>query len=153
MIQNAHNILRYYSPILKLYLEKCYKHNEPLFFWGIDLVSWGFAFRKGLVIWLWTILWGILGGIIAIVVSGGALVAALIAGTAEAFFGAFLAIMAGSIFGMLVVSIGTYASIVKIVTESTLKEQEKLETRMCPQCGRTVALDLKFCPHCGKSFV
>ena len=113
-------------------------------------MSWGFAFRKGFVIWLWTILWGILGGIIAIVISGGALIAAFMAGTWEAVVGASVAIMAGSIVGILVASIGAYASIVKIVTESTL--EERVGTRMCPQCGRTISLDLKFCPHCGKRF-
>jgi len=31
------------------------------------------------------------------------------------------------------------------------RKREKPVTRMCPQCGRVVALDLKFCPHCGKT--
>ncbi len=116
------------------------------------MVSWGFAFKKGFIIFLWTILWGFLGGIIAIAVSGGALIAAIAAGTYEAVLGAFAGILGGTILGMLIASIGTYASIVKVVMESTLEASEKTATRLCTQCGRKVPLDMKYCPHCGKTF-
>ena len=121
---------------------------------GIKLVSWGFAFRKGFVILLWTLLWGILGGIIAIVVSGGAIIAAIMSGTVEGIVGAFATIIVGSIVGMLVSSIGAYATIVKVTVESTLEQQGKMGTRMCPQCGRTIVVrknhygDPHKCPKC-----
>lgn len=117
----------------------------------IELVSWGFAFKKGFVVWLWGIVWGIVGGIIAIAISGGAILGALAAGTAEAFWAAFAGIMAGTILGVLVASIGMEASRVKVILESSLEAREKLGTRLCPQCGRTLPLDLKFCPYCGKT--
>lgn len=31
------------------------------------------------------------------------------------------------------------------------RKREKPITRICPQCGRTLPLDVKFCPYCGKT--
>jgi hypothetical protein len=117
----------------------------------MELVSWGFAFRKGFVIWLWGIVWGIVGGIIAMAISGTAILGAFAAGTAEAFWAAFAVIMIGVMLGVLIASIGIEASRVKVIMEGALEAREKVATRMCPQCGRTLPLDLKFCPHCGKT--
>lgn len=86
------------------------------------MVSWIYAFKRGLYIWLWAILWGIIGGIIAIVISGGSILAIVI--NPSAFTSATSQIAAvggiflGVIVGALVAAIGNYAAIVKITLES-----------------------------------
>ena len=90
------------------------------------MVSWGFAFKKGLIIFLWSILWAIVGGVIGLVISGGSLFAAIPAimrGDVSAVGGAMIGIFAGTIIGSLITSIGVYATIVKITLES-VKEAE-----------------------------
>lgn len=82
------------------------------------MVSWGYAFRRGFIIWLWTILWGIVGGIVAIVISGGALYAYISNPTAGLAAGAFLGVMAGVIIGVLIALIGGYAAVVKVILDS-----------------------------------
>jgi hypothetical protein len=87
------------------------------------MVSWGFAFRKGLVIWLWSILWGIVGGIIGAFISGGSLFTFALDPMAyqdpSAMAGMFLGMMAGVFIGALIAAIGMFASVVKIVVEAT----------------------------------
>ena len=66
------------------------------------MVSWGFAFKKGLIIFLWGILWAIVGGVIGLVISGGSLFAAmpaLMSGDTTAIGGAMVGIFAGMIIG------------------------------------------------------
>lgn len=82
------------------------------------MVSWGYAFRRGLVIWLWTILWGIIGGVIALVISGGSLLALITNPTGPVAAGAIAGMFAGVFIGGLVASIGNYATMVKIILES-----------------------------------
>jgi len=69
------------------------------------MVSWGFAFRKGLAIFLWSILWAIVGGVIGLVISDGSLFAAMPAlmnGDVSAVGGAMVGIFAGMIIGSLI---------------------------------------------------
>lgn len=85
------------------------------------MVSWSFAFKKGFIIFLWSILWGIAGTLIALVISGGAILAVALdpwAFTGLRGVGPALAMFAGIIVGVLVASIGNYATIVKITLES-----------------------------------
>lgn len=90
------------------------------------MVSWGFAFKKGLIIFLWSILWGIAGAIIGGIISGGAFFAvlpAMMGGDVSAIGGVLLGIFAGAIVGGLVSSIGVFATIVKITLESVKEAQ------------------------------
>ncbi len=85
------------------------------------MVSWSFAFRRGFVIFLWSIVWGIAAGVIALVISGGAILAMVmnpLAFVGPAAAGPALMMVAGIIVGALVASIGNYATIVKITLES-----------------------------------
>jgi len=82
------------------------------------MVSWMYAFKRGLIIWLWTIVWGIIGGIVAIAVSGGSLIAYLSNPSGGLAAGAVLGIVAGIIIGVLISLIGGYAAIVKIILDS-----------------------------------
>jgi len=82
------------------------------------MVSWGYAFKRGLIIWLWTILWGIVGGIVALVISGGSLLAYLSNPSGGLAAGAVLGVVAGVIIGVLIALIGGYAAVVKIILDS-----------------------------------
>ena len=82
------------------------------------MVSWGYAFKRGLIIWLWTILWGIVGGIVAAIISGGSLLAYLLNPSEALTAGAILGVIAGVIIGVLIALIGGYAAIVKIILDS-----------------------------------
>jgi hypothetical protein len=82
------------------------------------MVSWAYAFRRGLIIWLWTIIWGIIGGVVALVISGGSLFAYLSNPSGGLAAGAVLGMVAGAIIGVLIALIGGYAAIVKIILDS-----------------------------------
>ncbi len=86
------------------------------------MVSWGYAFRRGLIIWLWTILWAIIGGVVAIAISGGSILALISNPTAGVAAGAVAGIFIGVIIGYLVMAISNYATIVKIILESEQKQ-------------------------------
>ena len=103
------------------------------------MVLWSYAFRKGFMIFLWSIVWTIVGIVVALIISGGSLF------TLFASFGAFssypygyaspslalgsiIGIFAGIIIGSLVAGIGNYATIVKIVLES-VEETRKPSTQ------------------------
>ncbi len=88
------------------------------------MVSWSYAFRRGLIIWLWTILWAIVGGVIAIAISGGSILALISNPTGGVAAGAVAGIFAGVIIGALVSSIGNYATVVKIILESEQKQTQ-----------------------------
>jgi hypothetical protein len=82
------------------------------------MVSWGYAFKRGAVAWLWSIVWGIIGGIVAVVISGGALYAYLSNPSAGLASGAVLGVFVGVVIGGLIALIGGYAAIVKIILDS-----------------------------------
>jgi hypothetical protein len=87
------------------------------------MVSWGYAFKRGFIIWLWILLWGIIGGVIALAISGGSLLAYVSNPTSEGFTGSMVGVFAGVIIGALIASIGGYATIVKIILDSTEQKQ------------------------------
>ena len=37
------------------------------------MVGWGFAFGRGIIIFLWSIVWAIVAGIVAVLITGGTL--------------------------------------------------------------------------------
>jgi len=82
------------------------------------MVSWGYAFQRGLIIWLWTILWDIVGIIVAFVISGGSVFALFLNPSEGLTGGAVLGVIAGAIIGSLIAAIGSYATIVKIILDS-----------------------------------
>lgn len=125
------------------------------------MVGWGFAFGRGFVIFLWTIVWGIVAGIVAVLISGGAFATAFsnpagLASNPTAFLGAFLLAI---FLGVFIALIGFYATVVKVTVDGTLRELEKsgLLSRgssypMGPQPTLTAPPMLKkYCPNCGNS--
>jgi len=80
------------------------------------MVSWGYAFDKGLVAFVLVVGWQVLGFLIAGGISGGALLA--IFQNPTVFAQSFLVILIGLVIGGMVASIGTYATIIKISVES-----------------------------------
>lgn len=90
------------------------------------MVSWQYAFSKGVVMWLWSLVWGIIGGVVALIISGGSILALMpnitynSTGYAPGAISmmALGPIMAGVFIGTLIASIGGYATVVKIVLES-----------------------------------
>ena len=91
------------------------------------MITWSYAFKKGFIIFLWSIVWGIVGAVIALIISGGSLLAMIASiGSSSSYYGyepaaaigSIIGIFAGMIIGSLVAGIGNYATIVKIVLES-----------------------------------
>jgi hypothetical protein len=135
------------------------------------MVGWGFAFGRGFVILLWSIVWAIIAGIIAVVVAGVS-VAGLISNPTGllsnpvAFLGTFLL---GIFLSVFVAIIGLYASIVKVTVDGAISQLEKsgrlpgssysmgtqptltvapVLRKYCPNCGTTVAGGTTRCPNC-----
>jgi len=79
------------------------------------MVGWGFAFGRGVVIFLWTIVWAIVAGIIAVLITGGTLAAVIRDPTAVAAnpIGILAAFSLGIFLAVFIATIGVYASIVK----------------------------------------
>ncbi len=88
------------------------------------VTSWSYAFKRGLIIWLWTIVWAIIGGLIALAISGGAVLALILNPTGSIATGAVAGIIAGVFVGVLISSIGNYATLVKIILESEQKTKQ-----------------------------
>ena len=86
------------------------------------MVSWSFAFRKGAVVFLWSIVWGIIGGIVAIAISGGAIFSMFsnpsFYSNPSSIMGAVAGIFVGALLGGLIAAIGSYATIIKVTLES-----------------------------------
>lgn len=143
------------------------------------MVSWGFAFKKGFILWLWCILWVIVGSLIFGVIGVGSLlplVDVILNPTPEklapeALAGAMLPTIIGVIVGIFICSfialIGVFASIVKVVTDA-VEEQPLKRTlaevpierptvptppsvaQYCPNCRRQIVdPSIVFCPDCG----
>jgi len=141
------------------------------------MVGWGFAFGRGFVVLLWTIVWAIVGAIIAVVISGGTLTAfasnpTAIATNPVAFIGSFFL---GFFLAALIAIVGMYASIVKVAVDSALKQiensgfsvrptaasfgsQPTLTTgpnpviKYCKSCGTSIPSGSAKCPSCGATF-
>lgn len=90
------------------------------------MVSWGYAFKRGFVIWLWSIAWGIVGiivgGVVAFIFSGGFLLDVISNPSAyttlEAWLGATIWMFVAVLIGVLIATVGNYATIVKKVLDS-----------------------------------
>lgn len=141
------------------------------------MVGWGFAFGRGFVVLLWTIVWAIVGAIIAVVISGGTLTAfasnpTAIATNPVAFIGSFFL---GFFLAGLIAIIGMYASIVKVAVDGAVKQMENsvfsvrptsasfgsqptLTTgpnpviKYCRSCGTSIPTGSAKCPSCGATF-
>ncbi len=133
------------------------------------MVSWGFAFRKGLVIFLWSIVWAIIGVVISSVIAGVAVLNILSNRTAANAFASLGIIIAGFIVGYLIYSIGVYATIVKVTMEGMAQQatMAEMQTRTmssmgappptqamdsslkCRACGATAPTGSTKCPNCG----
>lgn len=98
---------------------------------GFDMVSWGKAFRKGLTIFLWSLVWIIVSSIIILLGAGG-LAASTFFGSTSPFEarpasnpGGFVFSLIVLIVGLIIGAIGTYATIVKVIVETALEEAKK----------------------------
>ncbi len=138
------------------------------------MVGWGFAFGRGVVIFLWTIVWAIVAGIIAVLITGGTLAAVIRDPTAVAAnpIGFLAAFSLGIFLAVFIATIGVYASIVKVSVDGALSQLEKsgrVQTgsssigsqptlvapslrKYCPNCGTSLPGGTVRCPNCGASF-
>ncbi len=142
------------------------------------MVGWGFAFKRGFILWLWCILWGIVGVVVFLIISIGSispLVALILNPTPETLTPEALAstvpqliigTVAGILAGSFIAVIGAFASIVKVVgdaVEERIRRRSLAEavreptiptprstTQYCPNCGRQIIdLSVVYCPDCG----
>src|SRR2546428_9861970 len=87
------------------------------------MVGWGFAFGRGFVVLLWSIVWAIVAGIVGVLVIGGSLFSLVSNPTAvtshpTGFITGFLAASFFGIFLIIFISvIGLYATIVKVAVD------------------------------------
>lgn len=138
------------------------------------MVGWGFAFGRGFVIFLWSIVWAIVAGIIAVIITGGTLASAFsnptsLASNPTALIGSFLL---GIFLSVFIAVIGLYASIVKVTVDGAISQMQQLGMReqpsyplstsmqptltapamvrrFCPNCGTTLPPGTPKCPSCG----
>jgi hypothetical protein len=95
------------------------------------MVSWGFAFKKGFIMFLWSIVWIIIGTIIGAVIGGAALFGTLMSEMSKTtpdfgvIMGGFVLAMVGFAIGGIISTILVYATILKITMETTLEEAKK----------------------------
>ena len=142
------------------------------------MVGWGFAFKKGFILWLWCILWVIVGALIFTIISMGSLLPFVDvilnptpeALTPEALVGTMgqiiIGVIAGIFIGSLVAFIGVFASVVKVVTDAVEEQARKRSpaeavrqptvptapsiAQYCPNCGRQIVdPSVVYCPDCG----
>jgi len=95
------------------------------------MVGWGFAFGRGFVVLLWSIVWAIVAGIVGVLVIGGSLSRLVSNPTAvtsnpTGFITGFLAASFLGIFLIIFIAvIGLYATIVKVAVDGALSQLEK----------------------------
>jgi hypothetical protein len=95
------------------------------------MVGWGFAFGRGVVVLLWSIVWAIVAGIVGVLVIGGSLSSLVSNPTAvtsnpTGFITGFLAASFLGIFLIIFIAvIGLYATIVKVAVDGALSQLEK----------------------------
>ena len=95
------------------------------------MVGWGFAFGRGFVVLLWSIVWAIVAGIVGVLVIGGSLASltsnpTAIASNPTGFITGFLAASFLGIFLIIFIAvIGLYATIVKVAVDGALSQLEK----------------------------
>jgi ABC-type sugar transport system permease subunit len=123
------------------------------------MVGWGFAFGRGIVVFLWTIVWAIVAAIIAVLITGGALAAVIrdptsVAANPTGFITAFTL---GIFLSVFIAIIGLYASIVKVAVDGALSQLEKSgrfssgSSSMGSQPTLVAPSFKKYCPNCGTS--
>lgn len=88
------------------------------------MVSWGSAFGRGVILWLWSIVWGIIGMVIGLAVgigmSGGTLYEALM--NPETIGREHIVpVFVGSLVAMVVIALGLWTALARVVTEDTRK--------------------------------
>jgi hypothetical protein len=140
------------------------------------MVGWGFAFGRGFVVLLWSIVWAIVGGIIAVVITGGTLAAVIrdptaVAANPTGILGGFFL---GIFLSVFIAIIGLYASIVKVAVDGALSQLEKsgqysrgsysmgsqsmgsqptlvapAMRKFCANCGNALPGGTAKCPNCG----
>ncbi len=113
------------------------------------MVGWGFAFGRGLVIFVWTIVWSIVAAIIALLITGGTLITAfsdptVLASNPTALIGTFLF---ASFISFFIAIIGFYASLGLQPTQTVLPSLKKY----CSNCGTSVPGGTVRCPNCNNS--
>jgi hypothetical protein len=139
------------------------------------MVGWGFAFGRGFVILLWSIVWAIVAGIIAVLITGGTLASIAsnptgFASNPNALLGLLGTFFLGIFLGVFVAVVGLYASIVKVTVDGALSQLEKSgrldrmpsslgaqptltspssARKFCPNCGTTLPGGITRCPSCG----
>lgn len=142
------------------------------------MVGWGFAFKKGVILWLWCILWVIVGTLVFVIISVGSssLLIPLILNptpeslTPEALLNTMPQVIIGIVAGILASSfiavIGMFASIVKVVGDAVGEQMRKESlaeavreptaptpasiTQYCPNCRRQIVdPSVVYCPDCG----
>lgn len=95
------------------------------------MVGWGFAFGRGFIVLLWSIVWAIVAGIIGVLVIGGSLTRLTSNPTAIASdpTGFITGVMAASFLGIFLIIfisvLGLYATIVKVAVDGALSQLEK----------------------------
>ncbi len=95
------------------------------------MVGWGFAFGRGFIVLLWSIVWAIVAGIVGVLIIGGSLASvvsnpAAVASNPTGFLTGFLAASFLGIFLIIFIAvIGLYATIVKVAVDGALSQLEK----------------------------
>lgn len=132
------------------------------------MVGWGFAFGRGFVVLLWSIVWAIIAGIIGVLVIGGSLTRlasdpTAIASNPTGLIAGFLAASFLGIFLIIFISvIGLYATIVKVAVDGALSQLEKsgqynrpsyAAASMGSQPTLVAPAMRKFCANCGNALV
>src|SRR5438132_8139168 len=131
------------------------------------MVCWGFAFGRGFVVLLWSIVWAIVAGIVGVLVIGGSLSSLVSNPTAvtsnpTGFITGFLAASFLGIFLIIFISvIGLYATIVKVAVDGALSQLEKTgqynrgsypgSQSMGSQPTLVAPANRKFCANCGNA--
>src|SRR6266550_868182 len=145
---------------------------------GCLMVGWGFAFGRGFVVLLWSIVWAIVAGIVGVLVIGGSLSSLVSNPTAvtsnpSGFITGFLAASFLGIFLIIFIAvIGLYATIVKVAVDGALSQLEKsgqykggsysggsigsqptlvapAMRKFCANCGTALPGGTAKCPNCG----
>ena len=132
------------------------------------MVSWGFAFGRGFVVLLWSIVWAIIAGIIGVLIIGGSLTRltsnpTAIASNPTGFITGVLAASFLGIFLIIFISVlGLYATIVKVAVDGALSQLEKSgqysrgsysmgAQSMGTQPTMVAPAMRKFCANCGNA--
>ena len=132
------------------------------------MVGWGFAFGRGFVVLLWSIVWAIVAGIVGVLVIGGSLSSLASNPTAvtsnpTGFIAGFLAASFLGIFLIIFIAvIGLYATIVKVAVDGALSQLEKSgqsnrasysagSQSMGSQPTLVAPAMRKFCANCGNA--